>query len=79
MIRRSLNLSKSHSFFLILNNEIKSKNVENKNDVESLCQLAPDFKNATALVLCTNEKAVQINKHVKALPWQDGIKGLFTN
>ncbi len=65
---------KKHLFLI----EIKSKVIEHKEDIESLCNLTLSFKNPTSLVLCMNTKAIQIDKNVKAINWQEGIKQIFS-
>jgi len=58
--------------------EIKSKKVDSKEDLVSLCNLSSSFKNSRSLVLCMNEKSIQIDGNVTAMNWKDGISLIFT-
>lgn len=65
----------SKQTFLI---EIKSKRVEHKEDIESLCNLKGSLKNAIPLVFCINTKSVMIDDTIKAINWKEGIESIFS-
>lgn len=58
--------------------EIKSKKIENRKEVTALCSLSSSFKKSVSIVLCMNEKSVQIDENVLAMNWQDGIKFILS-
>ncbi|MHC4871862.1 MAG: ATP-binding protein [Planctomycetota bacterium] len=66
----------SRKTFLI---EIKSKEVNSIDDVDSLHKLAPAFSSAIPMVLCENTQTVQLTENIKAINWRDGIASIFNS
>jgi predicted AAA+ superfamily ATPase len=64
----------SEKTFLI---EIKSKEVNDIIDVKPLEAISKLIKNSEGLVLCSNNKAVQLSPKIKAVNWQEGISQIF--
>lgn len=58
--------------------EIKSSDNVQEEQLRNLSQLAQDFGKCEAICLSRDPYAKQL-KHVKVLPWQQGVKELFTD
>lgn len=58
--------------------EIKSSNSVSEKNVKTLSLFKKDFQGARALCLCQETRARQLENGIEILPWQDGIREIYS-